>query len=118
MLAEDLVFFAVVALVLGAVFDLFVLLADFLTMLVLRVGDFVGVVFHCPSFCAWAFFLQIEQVVALIAVACIACDGARPAFGDEHLTQAFITCIGFDVQTMLIFIHHLNVQQLVFYRFG
>ena len=59
-LAVDLVFL-VVTLALGAVFDLRSLLADFLSTVCLRVEDFVGVVFHCPSFCAWAFFCKLSK---------------------------------------------------------
>ena len=59
-LAVDLVFL-VVALPLGAVFDLLVLVIDFLSATCLRVGDFVGVVFHSPSFCAWAIFCKSSK---------------------------------------------------------
>ena len=82
-------------------------------------GFFVHCVFAGGGFCRrglplpkllrLGFFLQIEQVVAFIAVAGIRCGGARPAFGNEQLAQAFATDMGFDVQTILVFAYRPNL---------
>ena len=72
-------------------------------------GGFCRRGFPLPKLLRLGFFLQIEQVVALITVAGVGCGGARPAFGNEQLTQAFATDMGFDVQTVLVFAHRLNL---------
>ena len=65
--------------------------------------------FPLPKLLRLGFFLQIEQVVALIAVAGVGCGGARPAFGNEQLAQAFAADMGFDVQTVLVFAYRPNL---------
>ena len=65
--------------------------------------------FPLPKLLCLDFFLQLEQVVALIVVAGVGGGGARPAFGNEQLTQAFATDMGFDVQTVLVFAHCPNL---------
>ena len=72
-------------------------------------GRFCRCGFPLPKLLRLGFFLQIEQVVALIAVASVGCGGARPAFGNEQLTQAFATDMGFDVQAILVFAHRPNL---------
>ena len=72
-------------------------------------GGFCWGGFPLPKLLRLGFFLQIEQVVALITVAGVGCGGARPAFGNEQLTQAFATDMGFDVQTVLVFAHRPNL---------
>ena len=72
-------------------------------------GGFCWGGFPLPKLLRLGFFLQIEQVVAFIAVAGIRCGGARPAFGNEQLAQAFATDMGFDVQAILVFAHRPNL---------
>ena len=72
-------------------------------------GRFCRRGFPLPKLLRLGFFLQIEQVVALIAVTGVGCGGARPAFGNEQLTQAFASDMGFDVQTVLVFAYRPNL---------